>query len=483
MVGAAFSLYMGRKNRRLRTSPSITAAASDGYPRLVPTNDKKEYVAGHGFSYGVSAETLSPEIYDPSSCTIDFDTLRLMGNDPEVISSLRTLRDMILADGVDISPGFQGRSVGDESPEYARALEISEFCQRAIANLKKPFEDTLEELLEGSLQYGHKVAEKVFEMGKGQDSGKLVYRRIAIKSHKTIDFVVNRFWEIVGFKTRVPGPGLSARSVIPREKFVVLSMHVENEDPRGRSHLRSAHTAWQFKLMSWPEYYRWLCACALPVLVGELAPKQPGDVPRSQGGTPIPGAKAVSPAEAMASAMAELKNAGYIVIPNGAKVEQIEVAGDGAGFERSINVSDSQIGKGILYQTLASGEAQFGTRAQSETHMSVLDMLVTELKKKVVMTILSDVIIPLVEYNYGEDALPYSPVVSLGDSDRRDWAEDGAVVVDLEPKLTDSQWRQVCTEIGIQPAQPGEKTRGEVREENMTKMMKPADPGGGPSNA
>jgi len=38
--------------------------------------------------------------------------------------------------------------------------------------------------------------------------------------------------------------------------------------------------------------------------------------------------------------------------------------------------ADSQISNGILYQMLATSEAQYGTRAQSQTHMEAPNLLV-----------------------------------------------------------------------------------------------------------
>src|SRR5262249_35025325 len=154
---------------------------------------------------------------------------------------------------------------------------------------------------------------------------------------------------------------------------------------------------------------RWLEHCAMPSTVGFTAPKQPGDVQRSRGGEKKADAKPLSPADAMAQAFENMRNASFAVFPNGAAVQQLDPVGEGAGFERAINLADSQISKGLLYQTLATSEAQFGTRAQSQTHMQVLDLLVWRLKGKIACAIKCDLVEKAIRYNFGDEALRFTP--------------------------------------------------------------------------
>ncbi len=464
---------MGRKKRnRYRTNGANALKEPVSFKAKTPAaiqsdqsvavDPKLEYLAGYGLGYGTTWQNLAPQSYDRNAPDINFDTYRQMLNDPEISSDVRTLRDMVLADGVQMVPAFQGKAVDEDAKEFARAMEIAEFCERNLSGPRKPLKKTLKGLLEGAIVYGHKVAEITWKLGEGIDRNKLVLDKIALKDYRTLDFVIDRYWNLLGFTARSGTRSLTGQEIIPVEKFVLLNLHEEDEDPRGRSSIRPAYTAWQFKLMTWPEYFRWLCNCALPTTVGKTAPKQPGGVERNADGTAKTGGKQLTAQQEMGLALAELKNSGYIVVPNGAEVDQLGVVSEGAGFDRAINVADGQIIKSILYQTLATSEAEFGTRAQSQTHMQVLDLLVWEIKGELADTVTNGLIKKIITYNFGEQMLPYAPIVSLGDTERRDWSEDAGAAALLEPALTDSQWNAVTMQLQIPAPLPGERPRREA---------------------
>lgn len=423
-----------------------------------------EYVAGYGLGYSALERFLPAQRTDPHAPEVTFETYRLMLNDPEVGSDVGTLVGMVLAEGLQITPAFEGRSIDEDAPEFGRAVEVAEFAQRNFAGLRKALDDVLEGMIEGALTYGHKTAEITWKIGAGVDRDRLVLDRIAQKDSRTLDFVVDRFWNHLGFRAR----NSQSQQIIPRSKFLHLVLREEDEDPRGRSSIRSSYTGWTFKQLVWPEYKRWLDNCALPTTVGKTAPKQPGDVQRNADGTKKDGGRILSPSEAMGQALAGLKNAGYIVVPNGADVTQLEVVDDGTGFERAIAVADGQIAKGILHQTLATGEAQFGTRAQSETHMGVLDLLVSTLKGRVIKAIQQDLVAQMIQLNFGDDWQVYAPQISLGDTERRDWSVDATAAAAIEGAITDSQWAAITTQLGLPAPLPGEKPRREARTEAQT---------------
>jgi hypothetical protein len=452
------------------TIPASSPANNGDYLTPSDFDPSLEYVAGYGQAYRALNRQIPAQLHDPKAPEVTFETYRQMVNDPEICSDVRTLVQMALGDGMQLAPAVEGKQVDEDAPEFNQAVEVTQFCERALSTLRKPLQETLAGIVEGALTYGHKTAEITWKLGTGVDANKLVLARIAQKDYRTLDFVVDRFWNHIGFAPRTPAQNLSAKAVIPREKFFHLALHEEDEDPRGRSSIRSVFTAWTFKCMTWPEYHRWLENCALPAIVGFTAPKQPGDVQRNTDGTVKTGAKPLSAADAMVQALLNLKNASAAAFPNGAEVSQLEVVGEGAGFERAINVADSQISKGILYQTLATSEAQYGTRAQSQTHMQVLDLMVWWLKGKVAEAIKCDLIEKAVRYNFGDEALRFCPMVSLGDSERRDWATDATAAVALSPEITDSQWSAVTDQLGLPQPLPGEQPRGMVRQQQIAEQ-------------
>jgi Protein of unknown function (DUF935) len=448
---------MARRRRKNRTR--ISGALALAEPQFAPNGERPrpltesnlqtEYVAGNYLWWGgANLPSFRP---DPNAPEITFDTYRQMLNDPEVSAGIRTLTMMVLGDGIQLSPAFESKPIDDDASEFSRAEEITAFCERNLAGLRKPLRRTLTQMIEGALSYGHKAAEITWKTGEGIDSGRLVLDKLSVKPHNALDFVVDRFWNLIGF---TPRRFAETREIIPFEKFLILTFLEEDEDPRGRSTLRAAYNGWNFKQLIWPEYKRWLDNCALPSIIGRTPPKGQSEVQRTQDGTN----KTISPSQAMLQALIELKNASVAVLPNGSEVDQLNVISEGAGFDRALAVADGQITKAILYQMLATNEAKFGTRAQSETHMSVLDLLVWSIKTDVA-ELLTDLLKRAITYNFGDDSLRFAPIVSLGDSERRDWSQDAAAAALIEPAITDSQWNAITTQLGLPAPQPGEEPR------------------------
>lgn len=462
---------------------SLSAAAIDpeqvGMQKAPAFDSDQEYILGYGLSFGYGTQRIPAEKFDPRSC-VTFEMLGAMMNDPEVAADVRTLRDMVLSDGIELSPAYLDAIVGEESPEYARAVEIAEHCNRSMGGLRKSLKTTLESWIEDGLVYGNKTAEITWRPGEGLDAGRIVLARIACKDYRSLDIVLDAYSNHVGFCARSTGlSAASTRTIIPREKFLHLTINEKDEDPRGRSCVRPAFLAYDFKSSTWPEYYRWLQAAALPGLIGILPVNAKGDVQRNPDGTPKAGAKPNSAAETTAQALANIKNLGVAVLPNGMTVDQLESADDGHGFSDAIGTCDGQIGKAILRQTLATGEAQFGTRAQSQTHLDILDLVVWNLRGLVAQVLRADLIRQMVRYNFGEDAVAYMPLVSLGDSERRDWAQDATAAAAIAGELTDSQWNAITSQLGIPAPQPGEQSRSRAAAESMQPPATPAqDPAG-----
>lgn len=459
-------------NLALAEPPDVSAQIAVNPAQL---NPQEEYLSGN--YYGQEVRFLPAAKYEQCAPEITFETYRQMLHDPEIAADIWLLKYFVLADGLQLTLALDGVALDADSQEFSQAQEIATFCERNFAGLRKPLEDTLEQMLD-AISYGHKVAEITWKDGEGQDSGKLVLDKIAPKPHNVLEFVVDQFNNLLGFTPKTytrTTASLTGRQILPAEKFLLLTLREEDDDPRGNPGLRPAYNGWNFKQLTWPEYKRWLENCAMPSLIGKTAPKGQSDVQRNPDGTKLTGGKLLSSSEAMLQALLNLKNASAAVVPNGAEVDQIEPTGEGAGFERAINVADGQITKGILFQSLATNEAQFGTRAQSETHMGVLDLLVWYLKGKV-GKLLTGLIERVITYNFGKEALRFTPIVAMGDTERRDWATDATAAAALETSLTDSQWLHITTQLGIPAPAPGERPRREAVVEQMADRPPAAPP-------
>lgn len=403
---------------------------------------------------------------DPCAPEITFETYRQMLHDPEIAADIWLLKYFVLADGVQLTPALDGQALDPDAAAFGAAQDLAAFCERNFAGLRKPLEDTLEQMLD-AIPYGHKVGELTWKEGEGPDRGRLVLDKIAPKPHHMLEFVLDPFNNLLGYTPQVysrPIATLAGRPLLPAEKFCLLTLREEDDDPRGTPGLRPAYNGWNFKLLVWPEYKRWLENCAMPSVVGKTPPKGQADVQRNPDGSKVAGGKILSTGEAMLQSLLGLKNASVAVLPNGAEVDQLDPVGEGAGFERAINVADGQMTKGILFQSLATNEAEFGTRAQATTHMQVLDLLVWYLKGKVA-TLLTEIARLAIRYNFGAEEMRFLPLITLGDTERRDWATDATAAAAIEPALTDSQWLHILTQLGIPAPAPGERPRREAMAE------------------
>jgi hypothetical protein len=450
---------MGKRKRQLYPTSGATALRPVAAVGTIPAPGQgkvkldQEYISP--LASNPLTNTLASDRREAQAPEITFATYRRMMNDSAVSSAVKTLVWMTLADGLQLNPAFEAQQIGDDAKEFKQANDQAEFVRRALLGLNKPLETTLGKLLQGALTYGHKVAEKTFKYGGGMDSGKLILGRIALKSYEALDFCVDEFWNHVGFVQRGYGRAPLGVRILPREKFAVLTLFEEDEDPRGNSALRPAYTPWLFKTHTWPEFLRWLQNCAMNAVIGKTPPKDAASFTRA----PVANETQKTPTQALLDALLGLKSAGVAVIPNGAETDTIP-SSDTDGFETGFSIADSQIAKAILGQTLATGEAQFGTRAQSQTHLQVLDLFVAWLKRELAAMVTADIINPLIKYNFGEEALAYAPLVTFGDSDRRDWSKDANAAALLHGKITKTQWLAICTQLGLPAPDEGEEVPG-----------------------
>jgi hypothetical protein len=95
--------------------------------------------------------------------------------------------------------------------------------------------------------------------------------------------------------------------------------------------------------------------------------------------------------------------------------------------------------------------------------MQVLDLMVWWLKGKIAQMIGRDLVKQIIVYNYGSEALQFAPIVTLGDTERRDWATDATAAASLSPVITESQWLAITNQLGLPAPRPGERPRRESR--------------------
>ncbi len=414
-----------------------------------------------------------------------YDVYECMLKDAKVSKCINTLKTFATADGVEILPCFS-----ENHPEYNQAVKVKELCEAAINNLDYKLKYTLEEMLD-ALSYGYKIAEVVYEV-KDLDIGTyLIPKYIKPKPFGSAKFIVDNKYNVLGiagtsnFNLKNNGIGFlpidSIQEIdntligksnndiykfLNREKFMVLSLRPRNGDPRGTSFLRAAFEPWYLKRQVYPEYLRYLLICAIPLLVGFTPEEETiaSDIVRDNSGNAVIGVDGqpvrFNPVAALRGALLEARNATALALKGGSDIKEIGNNGNnGTAFYKAIEVFNEEIEAAILLQTLASSESRFSTRAQSQTHMSVLDQLVFWLKGVLADMIQKDLLIPVIKYNLGESWLKYMPVVSLGDTERRNFAQDAEAVSKLMTSefLTEEQLKHIDSLLQLPIRESGAK--------------------------
>ena len=423
-----------------------------GGGRTATLDPKREYVAGGsiaGFpSFTADGVRALSTYYDDLTKEHSSRIYERMMTDPEVAKCINVLKISVLGDGVELLP-----AVPESDERYEEALKIAKFCEEGLKSLEYPIRNTLEQMMD-ALVDGHKIAEVTYTLRDiaGLKGKYLIPYRIKVKARDTVAFVIDEKMNVIGLTPAAFYPYgnsesdkdlqkrvkdgevlINGRPILPREKFLVLSINQKDGDPRGRSLLRPAFHAWHLKMQIWPEYLRYLLLCSIPLLVGftpendtikELVRDADGNPLRDTDGRFVE----VNPVEALKNALLQARNAEVLAVKGGTRIQEVGAQGAGTPFFKAIELFDRQMETGVLLQTLATSEGVRQSRAAAQTHMSVLDQLVWWLKGVVVDMLVSDLLRPMVRFNFGDDALNLLPKPTLGDTERRDFSTDASAI-------------------------------------------------------
>lgn len=436
----------------------VTAGFVAAPGKAVSTDLKREYVAGRYSLNDWKIPRTLEEGVDRLSRTMGNRVYEAMMADPDVSAAINTLKMDALADGMQLVPRI-GPGIEEEPTEEQKlAEEIAQFCQRNLLRLERPAESIAFEWLD-SLWRGCKLAEKVYEVeDNGPDAGKLVLKAIRFKPRWAWRYVVDATMNVTGILTRKPPTGEYV--VYDRSKFAISVWDQKDEDPRGNSVLRAAYHAWNLKQLTWPVYWRGVSQFGGPSLVGETAPDEPDQIPVDPDtGEAIPGADPVSPQAYLASQLVRFQSGSAIAVPNGSKVYTIESKQDGEGTKTFVELLKREITKAILLQVRATEEAQFGSRADSESATDVKGSAVRIVRKHAGLEWEREVLYQLVELNYGKEAADlYTPIVSFGGSEHHDFGSTAKAIATLYSTnyMAPSQLRYFDSKLGA-PARTAEE--------------------------
>lgn len=363
-----------------------------------------------------------PHPLDDLSRDLGLDIYRRMMNDPQVKACVTLMKAAILEDGLTLAPAF----TDVDADGYKKSIEVRDEALFMLDNLDTPLDDVLWNMAD-AMVYGSKVAEKVYALADGLDGErKFQLTRLKPKPHNATSFVVDQYLNVLGITANKVTSAYSTQEVstadvLPLEKFIYLSWHPEDGDPRGTSLLRPAYEPWWRKQQIIPEYLRYLAQFAGPSLwatTPEGAQSPPAVDPLGNPDTTVE--TPPTPEQVLLDTLLTFQSSTAAAFPYGTDVHLIQSDGDGAAFIAAIGGSNQEITKAILTQELATEQSANQARAAAQVHQDVLETLIRQGKKAFCIMVARQVLTPWVLFNYGADAKALVPKPSLGTTEEQD---------------------------------------------------------------
>lgn len=467
---------------------------------LQPKNRKKEYLSGG------SVRTLSPLLTNAIQVLSRFqDDLNRefsdrayddMLKDPAVAASVDILKSLILSEPLRVVPRVQDKKADD----YDISKKIADFVEKNLRKMTRSPQVVLWEALD-AIAYGSSLVEIIFEDAVEEGVPVLRLKDLKTRSRSNYGLIVDRYFNVLGAVPTEMGYQASGvytgstkpdpDKIIPREKFLLVSLVMKNSDPRGVSLIRPAWNAYYLKTQVWPAYLKFLVQFASPSIVG-YTPEDAEDVEvLDDSGTPVYNAdgtiQTVSAEEDMLSTLLGFQNGTVAVLKGGSKLELIKSEGQGEAFSAAVDLFDRQIAMAILKTHRTLLEAKHSSKADAESAADLTDVFVASLREVLASAFTRDVVRVLVEVNFGpEVADAYAPEVTLKSMPKQDFAKAADAVGKLwvSKFLHSSQVAEVDAMIGL-PERDIDAFLGELEEEaeirrlDQTERMKLMNPGAG----
>lgn len=340
----------------------------------------------------------------------------------------------------------------DKTRRHKLGVEVAAFCERAWSRLRERH-DTLEAMLREGMKWGDKAAEISLEPGSGEDARRWTLESWAAVDRRATVYALDDYGRCLGLVGHRLGAGLLRigdlafrdAEIIPRAKFTILTLRGNGTSPIGESLYLPLVATWNIKQLTLPERVRFMRKCAAPHIVAKTAKNAPSEQPIGADGLPIADAAPVPASVAMAQKAAQLENFGVIGIDGEASVTTLDVTGDATVFDSLIDWCDRQNLVGLVLSSLGMVEANKGTRAQAIVHDFQSDLFTAWLTRKA-EAMLEDIFRLLVAVNW-PDSEDLVPIVSLGDTERKDWAAVAKAIVPLIELLIRLGYQQAVDDL------------------------------------
>ena len=421
-----------------------------------------EYVGGGLAYFGGQYWSSYADSFQPHLTTREIERAR---RDDEVSSSVEFLIDSVFADGLQVTA-----SVHTDDPDIEKAQEIADFCAKAVEAAAKSFLLTLRNQFRAAFYHGLKVGEIILRYADADRfDNKLVLDRVNLKPLEATAFYTDQFDNGIGLiaaqddRQKLTAKNVTAREIIPREKFQILSFEHDDNSPLGLTQIKASFESLCDKYLTRVQYKDWRRKNAATQKFFTTAEKA-SDVPEINPQTgefityPSGRPKMKTAQRALMEAAGEMENQSVLVAPHGATCQQLEVFGSGEQFERSFKLNNSGIRKSILGDALATGAADKDARAARQSSMNVVDLRVKSFRTIVCICVKRDLLTLLTRANFEEKYWHLVPDCSLGDTERRDWATDLSAATSAGYTFAKKQLPELDKQFSLDPRDEDDET-------------------------
>jgi hypothetical protein len=261
-----------------------------------------------------------------------------------------------------------------------------------------------------ALAFGCVLSEKV--IARELVDGRRVLKAIKPKPWWSWKFKVNKFGEILWIEPTANNGADSAR--IPRRDVAIFTWAGKRGDPRGTSLLRPAYQPWNSKRQARTDHGKFVRRMASPMPVAK-APLATLPVPPDANGAEQ------SIFQFLDTLLRNFDNSTYAVLPATTEVDYLEPRTEGGTFLNSFAYDDRQIATAILGSSRAIMEAEFGSRADSESSQDIAGQFSRFLGAKLSRALQWEVFYDLVVENWGEEiADEFTPTIPIGAVEHQD---------------------------------------------------------------
>lgn len=263
------------------------------------------------------------------------------------------------------------RIVPDEKGSEEIAVRISEVLKR-----RNLYHEMLEML--SALEMGYSVTEVIWELKDGW------WMPARLKSRKQERFRFSPRGEII-----YRGPYGDQKLAAPY-KFIVHRHDPAPENPYGEPVLKQCYWPWKFKRAGWRFWLTVAEKFGVPTVLALFETSDEDEARRR--------------AAALAESLSGIQGDAAVGLANVQSVQAMEMKGDVSAFRSLIDAANTELSYAITGQSLATGEAEYGTRAQGSVHEGMMDELERSDARALAHTIQETLIDWIVELNWGTDA-------------------------------------------------------------------------------